>query len=260
MLATTREAMIELRDVSVVYEGRNTTTLAVDKVKFDVYESDFIVLLGPSGCGKSSILNLIAGFHFPSSGHVKMHGEDISGPCRNRGVVFQSTNLFPWLSVKDNINYGLRINKINAAEIEKRTNKYLDMIGLKDYAEHYPFELSGGMRQRVALARTLINEPEILLMDEPLGALDAITRASMQDFIRDLWKSENQTFFMITHDIDEALSLGSRVLVMSKSPGRILKEFKLDFHDKIQLDPEYAAALDPDYNAVKREVLNLINH
>lgn len=259
-MSGSKEAMIELRDVSIVYEGKNNTTLAVDKVNFDVYESDFIVLLGPSGCGKSSILNLIAGFHAPSSGSVKMHGQDITAPGRNRGVVFQSTNLFPWLSVRDNINYGLRINKVKASEIEEKTEVYLEMIGLKDYEKHYPFELSGGMRQRVALARTLINSPEILLMDEPLGALDAITRTSMQDFIRDLWKRENQTFFMITHDIDEALSLGSRVLVMSKSPGRILKEFKLDFHDRIQLEPDYTASLDPAYNEVKREVLNLINH
>lgn len=255
-----KESMIELRDVSVVYEGKYNRTVAVQNVTFDVYRSDFIVLLGPSGCGKSTILNLIAGFNFVSSGSIKMHGEDIKGPCRNRGVVFQSTNLFPWLNVRDNINYGLKINKLDSSEIELRTDKYLDMIGLSSYAEHYPFELSGGMKQRVALARTLINRPEILLMDEPLGALDAITRTSMQDFIRELWKKENQTFFMITHDIDEALTLGSRVLVMSKSPGRILKEFELDFHNKIQLDESYTPSLDRTYNEVKREVLRLINH
>lgn len=255
----TKEAMIELKDVSVVYDGKNTTTTAVENVNFDIYQSDFIVLLGPSGCGKSTILNLIAGFNVPSSGHVKMHGEDITGPCRNRGVVFQSTNLFPWLSVKENINYGLRINHVKSHEIEQKTNRYLEMIGLGQYADHYPFELSGGMKQRVALARTMINDPEILLMDEPLGALDAITRMSMQDFIRDLWKRENQTFFMITHDIDEALTLGSRVLVMSKSPGKIMKEFRVDFHDKIQGDAEYIPSIDSDFNLVKEEILHLIN-
>lgn len=255
----TREAMIELKDVSVVYDGKSNTTIAVENVNFNIYQSDFIVLLGPSGCGKSTILNLIAGFNFPSFGHVKMHGEDIAGPCRNRGVVFQSTNLFPWLSVKENINYGLRINHVKTDEIEHKTRKYLEMIGLSQYADHYPFELSGGMKQRVALARTMINDPEILLMDEPLGALDAITRMSMQDFIRDLWKRENQTFFMITHDIDEALTLGSRVLVMSKSPGRIMKEFEVDFHDKIQSDSEYIPSIDPNFNLVKEEILHLIN-
>lgn len=252
-----KEAMIQLKDVSVVYDGKNQT-VAVENVSFDIHQSDFIVLLGPSGCGKSTVLNLIAGFNFPSSGNVKMHGEDIKGPCRQRGVVFQSTNLFPWLTVHDNISYGLRINKCSPKEIEEKTEKYLNMIDLSSYRNHYPFELSGGMNQRVALARTLINEPEILLMDEPLGALDAITRTSMQNFIRDLWKKENQTFFMITHDIDEALTLGSRVLVMSKSPGQIRKEFAVDFHDKITANSDYIPSLDNEFNEIKEEILKLI--
>lgn len=252
-----KEAMIQLENISVVYDGKNQTK-AVENVSFDIYQSDFIVLLGPSGCGKSTVLNLIAGFNFPTSGTIKMHGSGITGPCRQRGVVFQSTNLFPWLTVKENISYGLKINKVEQKVIEEKTQKYLEMIDLKQYADHYPFELSGGMKQRVALARTLINDPEILLMDEPLGALDAITRTSMQNFIRDLWKKENQTFFLITHDIDEALTLGSRVLVMSKSPGQIRKEFTVDFHDKISENPEYIPSLDPEFNRIKEEILHLI--
>lgn len=253
------EAMIKLEDIGVLYEGKNNKTLAVDHVTFDIYKSDFIVLLGPSGCGKSTVLNLIAGFIFPSYGSIKMHGENIIGPCRNRGVVFQSTNLFPWLTVKENINYGLRINRALKQEIEEKTNRYLDMIGLKEYEDHYPFELSGGMKQRVALARTLINEPEILLMDEPLGALDAITRTSMQKFIRELWKQENQTFFMITHDIDEALTLGNRVLIMSRSPGTVEREFQVDFHERIHKDPHFIPSMDPKFNEMKEEILEMID-
>lgn len=252
-----KEPMIQLKEATVIYDGKNQTH-AIDNVSFDIYESDFIVLLGPSGCGKSTVLNLIAGFQFPTSGSVTMHGNAIAGPGRDRGVVFQSTNLFPWLSVKENISYGLKINKTDNKVMKEKTEKYLDMIDLKAYQNHYPFELSGGMKQRVALARTLINAPEILLMDEPLGALDAITRSSMQNFIRELWKKENQTFFLITHDIEEALELGNRVLVMSKSPGQIRKEFQVNFHERISGDPDYIPSVDPEFNRIKEEILKLI--
>lgn len=251
--------MIRVNKVSVHYQGQSQDTHALREVSFEIRKSDFVVLLGPSGCGKSTLLKLIAGFESPSEGEVLMHDQAILAPGRDRGVVFQTTNLFPWLSVRDNIEYGLKVNKTDKEEMRALSEAYLEKIKLTDYAKHYPFELSGGMRQRVAVARTLINKPEILLMDEPFGALDAITRVSMQSFVRELWQEENQTILFITHDIDEALSLGNRVLVMSKSPGTILKEFEVDYYKTYLEDPYAVVEEDHRYNQIKHEILRLIN-
>lgn len=251
--------MIDIKDVSVTYQGQKGLTEALKGVDLKINKGDFVVLLGPSGCGKSTLLNLIAGYNKPTTGEVLMHGEAIKGPDKNRGVVFQSTNLYPWLSVKENIEYGLKIRKVDKKTRDDLTRLFLEEINLTAYQDHYPFELSGGMRQRVALVRTLINNPEILLMDEPFGALDAMTRVNMQSLLRDLWHKGDQTFFLITHDIDEALSLGTRVLLMSKNPGRIVEEFNLDFQKKIYEDSEYIASLDPDFIKVKNEILHLIS-
>ncbi len=251
--------MIDIKDVSVTYQGQKGLTEALKGVDLKINKGDFVVLLGPSGCGKSTLLNLIAGYNKPTTGEVLMHGETIKGPDKNRGVVFQSTNLYPWLSVKENIEYGLKIRKVDKKTRDDLTRLFLEEINLTAYQDHYPFELSGGMRQRVALVRTLINNPEILLMDEPFGALDAMTRVNMQSLLRDLWHKGDQTFFLITHDIDEALSLGTRVLLMSKNPGRIVEEFNLDFQKKIYEDSEYIASLDPDFIKVKNEILHLIS-
>ena len=251
--------MIDIKDVSVTYQGQKGLTEALKGVDLKINKGDFVVLLGPSGCGKSTLLNLIAGYNKPTTGEVLMHGEAIKGPDKNRGVVFQSTNLYPWLSVKENIEYGLKIRKVDKKTRDDLTRLFLEEINLTAYQDHYPFELSGGMRQRVALVRTLINNPEILLMDEPFGALDAMTRVNMQSLLRELWHKGDQTFFLITHDIDEALSLGTRVLLMSKNPGRIVEEFNLDFQKKIYEDSEYIASLDPDFIKVKNEILHLIS-
>lgn len=251
--------MIDIKDVSVTYQGQKGLTEALKGVDLKINKGDFVVLLGPSGCGKSTLLNLIAGYNKPTTGEVLMHGETIKGPDKNRGVVFQSTNLYPWLSVKENIEYGLKIRKVDKKTRDDLTRLFLEEINLTAYQDHYPFELSGGMRQRVALVRTLINNPEILLMDEPFGALDAMTRVNMQSLLRELWHKGDQTFFLITHDIDEALSLGTRVLLMSKNPGRIVEEFNLDFQKKIYEDSEYIASLDPDFIKVKNEILHLIS-
>lgn len=251
--------MIDIKDVSVTYQGQKGLTEALKGVDLKINKGDFVVLLGPSGCGKSTLLNLIAGYNKPTTGEVLMHGEAIKGPDKNRGVVFQSTNLYPWLSVKENIEYGLKIRKVDKKTRDDLTRLFLEEINLTAYQDHYPFELSGGMRQRVALVRTLINNPEILLMDEPFGALDAMTRVNMQSLLRELWHKGDQTFFLITHDIDEALSLGTRVLLMSKNPGRIVEEFNLDFQKKIYEDSKYIASLDPDFIKVKNEILHLIS-
>lgn len=252
--------MIDIENVSLTYEDGGRATKAIDNINLTINKSDFVVVLGPSGCGKSSLLNLIAGFIFPTSGSIKKNGTEIKGPAKDRGVVFQSTNLYPWLNVEENIQYGLKINKVAKDEMRNLTDEYLEKTKLTEYRKFYPFELSGGMQQRVALSRTLINKPDIVLLDEPFGALDAITRTSMQTFIRELWAKEDQTFFMITHDIDEALTLGNRVVVMSKSPGTIIKEFKLDYYDRLLKNPDLIIENETEYVNIKHEILNLINH
>ncbi len=253
------ELLLKAENIEVVYETQNNKLKALENINFSINKADFIVLLGPSGCGKSTILKLIAGFIKPSDGNILMHDKVIDGPGRERGVVFQKTNLFPWLNVSENIQYGLKINKITKEKTLELTEHYLDKVGLKEFKDYYPFELSGGMQQRVAIARTMINEPEILLMDEPFAALDAITRFSMQQFVRELWQQEKQTFLFITHDIDEALSLGNRVLIMSKNPGTILKEFKVDFYKDLLDNPKANVVSEKDYLKIKQEILMLIN-
>ncbi|MFM1525346.1 MULTISPECIES: ABC transporter ATP-binding protein [Helcococcus] len=251
--------MIKLNNVSLVYNENLRNTHAISNINLEINKSDFIVVLGPSGCGKSSLLKLIAGFIKPSSGQVLKKNTEISGPGNDRGVVFQSTNLYPWLNVEDNIKYGLKVAKTEKHIMNKLVDEYLEKTKLSEYRKHYPFELSGGMQQRVALSRTLITSPDIVLMDEPFGALDAITRASMQAFIRQMWVNESQTFFMITHDIDEALTLGNRLLVMSKSPGSIVKEFKLNYYKKLVDNPYEIIENDNEYIKIKNEILKIIN-
>ena len=253
------DSMIDIENVSVVYEGQKGQTEALKNVSMKINKGDFVVLLGPSGCGKTTLLNIVAGYNKHNEGKVTMEGETITGPSKERGVVFQSTNLYPWLTVKENIEYGLKINKQDKERIEKTSQAFLEEIALSEYANHYPFELSGGMKQRVALVRSLINDPKILLMDEPFGALDAMTRVNMQALLRTLWHKGDQTFFLITHDIDEALSLGTRVMVMSKNPGQIIKEYHLDFQNKISNDDDYIATLDPEFISIKNEILELIS-
>lgn len=250
--------VIDIKDLSKVYDGQQGKTVALSSVDLQIYKGDFVVLLGPSGCGKTTLLNIIAGYNKPSSGQALMHDKEIVGPGKDRGVVFQSTNLYPWLSVRENIEYGLKLHKQDQKKIKELSDMFLNKIELLEYENHYPFELSGGMKQRVALVRTLINNPEILLMDEPFGALDAMTRVNMQRLLRDLWHEGDQTFFLITHDIDEALFLGSRVLVMSKDSGQIIKEYKLDYKDKVADGDDYVTATSPKYLKIKKEILELI--
>lgn len=248
--------LVDVVDVSVSYDGQSGATKAIENINMQINMSDFVVLLGPSGCGKTTLLNVLSGFIKLSEGAVYIKGNLITGPGKERGVVFQQTNLFPWLNIEQNIRFGPDLQK--KVDISKSYDHYINIIGLKDYQKHYPFELSGGMQQRVAIARTMINNPELILMDEPFGALDAINRNLLQDFLRSLWADEKFTVFMITHDIDEALTLGNRVLVMSKSPGTIIQEFNVDFYLKILNDDEYIASLDPEFVKTKKAILNLL--
>lgn len=248
--------VLSIKNVSKQF-GQSEKVL--NDINLEIYKNEFVCLLGPSGCGKSTLLNLAAGFLKPDSGICEMNGRPIEQPDSSRGVVFQTPTLYPWLTVEQNIGYGLKIRKIEKSIRQEKVAAFMAHIQLKDYAKSYPFELSGGMKQRVALARTLINEPEIILMDEPFSALDALTKADMQVFTRNLWQESKQTFFMITHDIEEALKLGTRIIVMKKHPGEFVLQKSTDYTFKIINDSSYAVENDAQFQQDKLEILSVIN-
>lgn len=212
------------KNVTKIYESSKKKTLAVDHVNFDILENEFVCIVGPSGCGKSTLLKMIGGLDDISSGEIILDNRILNGPGADRGMVFQSYSLFPWMSVEDNIRFGLKQKKIPKNEADTIVNKYLDLIGLSQFRNCLPKELSGGMKQRVAIARALANSPEVLLMDEPFGALDPQTKANMQQLMRNIWQKERPTVIFITHDIEEAVFLSTRVLVMSPRPGKIIAD------------------------------------
>jgi len=202
--------------------------LAIDDVNVEVAEGEFVSILGPSGCGKSTLLYMVGGFVAPSAGAITVQGRPVTGPGPDRGPVFQEFALFPWKTVLENVMYGLRQQGVSRAEAEARARALLDMVHLKDFADFYPKELSGGMRQRVAIARTLAYQPQILLMDEPFGALDAHTRTVLQNELLGIWERDRKTVLFVTHGVDEAVFLSDRVVVMTRAPGRIKKVVEID--------------------------------
>lgn len=218
---------IALRGVSKAYDTRSSQVFALENIDLVVDEGEFVALVGPSGCGKSTLLYIIGGF-LPAAGDVLINGAPITGPGVDRGIVFQEYALFPWMTVRKNIAYGPKRRGLPAADCKAITDRLIQLIGLESFADHYPRELSGGMKQRVAIARMLAAEPDILLLDEPLGALDAQTREIMQDELLRIWIKTRKTVLMVTHDVNEAVFLANRVCVMSARPGRVVKEFRVD--------------------------------
>lgn len=222
---------IIIKNASVEFPAdskKRESVIALTDVNVTIRDQEFVCLLGPSGCGKSTLLNLIAGFLEPTGGSIEIGGKEITAPGTDRGVVFQDANLFPWLTVGKNIAFGPSMNpRLNKNQIADKVDIYLDRVGLSEFKNHLPMELSGGMRQRVSLARVLINDPPILLMDEPFGALDAQTRIIMQELLLELWERDRKTVIFVTHDIDEALLLADRIYVMTTRPGRI--------HDSVEV-------------------------
>ncbi|WP_428264851.1 ABC transporter ATP-binding protein [Haliangium sp.] len=202
--------------------GAGRVTALAD-VSFDVHRRELITVVGPSGCGKSTLIRIIAGLDDPSAGEVRLDGHPVHGPGADRGMVFQQYTLFPWLDVRDNVAFGLRMQGERRAEARRRAEPWIELVGLTRFARHYPSQLSGGMKQRVAIARALANQPRILLMDEPFGALDAQTRAAMQAHLLRIWSRVDVTILFITHDLDEAVYLSDRVLVMGAHPGRVVE-------------------------------------
>ena len=222
--------------IDKIYYTKKSSTKAIEDVSIDIQDNDFVCIVGPSGCGKSTLLRMFAGLDFPTEGEIIVNDKKVTGPGPDRGMVFQTYTLFPWMSVEDNIKFGLKRRKVPKAEQQKVADKYLDIINLKKFAKSYPKELSGGMKQRVAIARALANQPEVLLMDEPFGALDPHTKSMMQLLMREIWETEHPTIIFITHDIDEAVFLANKIYVMSARPGKVIKQVNVYLPHKRNLD------------------------
>ena len=225
---TKTKGKVVIDNISISYFNRNKNVYALRDISTTINPGEFVCLLGPSGCGKSSLLNGIAGFVDPSKGQFYLDNKKIMGPSPEMGMVFQQYSLYPWKTVKENIAFGPSINNRGDESPEKIAMNFLEMIGLSKYANHYPNELSGGMQQRVGIARALANYPDVLLMDEPFGALDSQTRIIMQENLLKLWREFKITVVFVTHDIDEAVFLADRILLMSTLPGKIKKDLKVD--------------------------------
>lgn len=244
-------AKVQLQGVRKVYDNGQ---VAVKDATFEVADGELMVLVGPSGCGKSTAMNIAAGLTEVSDGRVLVDGKPVDGPGPERGVIFQQYALFPWLTVRQNVEFGLRIKNMPAAERRRIADHFIDLVGLKDFADALPKTLSGGMKQRCAIARAYAVNPTILLMDEPFGALDALTRVNMQDQLLDTWSRERRTVIFITHDVDEAVYLANRVIVMAARPGRLHEIIPVDLpyprNEEIRLSPEFAQVRNRVWHAV----------
>jgi len=246
--------ILSIRGVSRRFTSSHGDTLALQATDLDVAENDFVTILGPSGCGKSTLLRIVAGLDEPSSGSVLLDGQRIAGPGADRGMVFQSYTLFPWLTVLDNVCFGLRERGLPRSEQLHIAQGFIAKVGLTGFERHYPKQLSGGMQQRTALARALANGPRMLLMDEPFGALDHQTRELMQELLLSIWEGQRKTVLFVTHDIDEAVFMGSRVVVMSARPGRI----KLDRAVRLAHPRHYSVKTAPAFAELKAELMEQV--
>ena len=240
--------------IDKVYVSGKKQTVAIEDASIDIQDNDFVCIVGPSGCGKSTLLRMLAGLDFPTAGKIIVNDRTVTGPGPDRGMVFQTYTLFPWMTVENNIKFGLKIKKMPKDKQQEIADRYLDIIGLKKFAKSYPKELSGGMKQRVAIARAVANQPEVLLMDEPFGALDPHTKSMMQLLMREIWEKEHPTVVFITHDIDEAVFLANKIYVMSARPGKIIKEVNVYLPHKRDLELKDS----PEFIKIRKSINDLL--
>lgn len=246
---------LEVQGLFKRFSQKGKTVTALQNIDLHLQPREFVCIVGASGCGKSTLLNIVAGLVQPCAGKVLVDGETVPGPGADRGMVFQSYTLYPWLTVAGNIAFGLKLRRLPNAEIKQRVSYYLDVVGLTKFAKAYPKQLSGGMKQRVAIARAMANEPEVLLMDEPFGALDAQTKEQMQTFLLELWEQTHTTILMITHDLEEAVFLSQRIYVMSAHPGQIKQEVHVQLPEHRDLELK----LDPAFIQIKRAIIHALH-
>lgn len=261
MAGEERVTKLKIDNVKKVYSTRNGEMTALNGVNLEIKENEFICVVGPSGCGKSTLLNIIAGLDTPSSGAVYMDDKKIEGTGTERGVVFQQYALFPWMTVLKNVMFGLKLQGKSDAQAKEIAMKYIKAVQLEDFVNHYPKELSGGMKQRVAIARAYAVNPEVLLMDEPFGALDAQTRTQLQTELLKTWENERKTCFFITHDVDEAIILAQRVIIMSARPGRIKEIVDIDIpyprDQETKMSPRFMELKNHIWSQVYQEYLEV---
>lgn len=250
-----RPVRLTVRGLRKTFFGEDGERIVFDGLTFDIHRREFICVIGPSGCGKSTFIRIVAGLDEASGGELLLDGEPIEGPCPQRGMVFQGYTLFPWLTVKRNVMFGLEMQGKGREMADVEARQWLDMVGLRKFESAYPHELSGGMKQRVAIARALANEPRILIMDEPFGALDAQTRAQMQSYLLQIWRKVDVTVLFITHDLDEAVYLADRILVMGTNPGRVVEIID----NPVPRPRTPAQFLSPEFLAVRRRLDELIH-
>lgn len=253
MAPDSRPVKIRFSGVQKIYPSKHTAggTLALDSLDLDIHDAEIVSIVGPTGCGKSTALNLVAGFETASSGSVTVDGAAIDGPGRNRAVVFQQPSLFPWLTVFENVTLGLKCRGVSQEEYGPKALRLIEEVGLAGFDKHYPYQLSGGMQQRTQIARALIGEPQILLMDEPFGALDYQTRLLMQKLLLRLWDHFKPTIFFITHDVGEAVFISDRVIVMTKRPGRVKR--LVEVHAPKPRDYEFLSS--PEFTSLEHDLI-----
>ena len=249
-----RPVKLKVEDLSKKFNTPKGEIAALKKINFQIHRREFITVIGPSGCGKTTLIRILAGLDFPTSGNVLLEGKKMEGPGAERGMVFQDYTLFPWLTVKKNVMFGLEIKGLGSLKAEAEAMEWLEIVGLAKFAEAYPGQLSGGMKQRVAIARSLANRPEILFLDEPFGALDAQTRASMQAYLLKIWQNVDVTIFFVTHDLDEAVYLSDRILVLRANPGEIDELIEVP----VPRPRDPGQFLTPEFLATKKRLEELI--